>query len=226
MTNPKDQPSQKKHMNIRKNPTSYHHGDLKQALIETGLLVIREQGAHALSLREAARKAGVSEAAPYRHFSNKESLLAAIAEEGFRRLCECITRGVAQAGTDPLARLQALGLSYADFALQETDHFRAMFSSSLVPPHAEKHPSLSEAALLCFKELVKAVEDCQKAGIIEKEADVQMTSARLWGSIHGMTNLLIDQQLSFLGVTREQAHEVILHHLNSHLEGLRTYPGR
>jgi AcrR family transcriptional regulator len=194
ITNNKTKSKPKPVANIKKSPSSYHHGDLKQALIETGLLVIREQGAHALSLREAARKAGVSEAAPYRHFSNKESLLAAIAEEGFRRLKIRMLAGIESAGSEPLAQLHAMSWAYADFALQETDHFQAMFSSSLVPPHAEKHPSLSEMSTSCFTEVVKAVEACQKTGVILKDAHPQATASRLWGSIHGMTILLAGHQ--------------------------------
>jgi hypothetical protein len=114
---------------------------------------------------------------------------------------------------------------YAEFALMETDHFRAMYSSSLVPPHAEKHPSLSQAAISTFEEVVKVVETCQQEGFIAKNADAKFTTARFWGSIHGTTILLVDQQMSFLGVTHPQAQTIIKDQLNSHLEGLRTFTG-
>ncbi len=223
MTTTNSNPKNKAFSHIKKNPSSYHHGDLKQALIETGLLVIREQGAHALSLREAARKAGVSEAAPYRHFANKECLLAAIAEEGYRRLLKRIVDAVASANKDAIEQLHAGCWSYAEFALTETDHFRAMFSSSLVPPHAEKHPSLSEAALLCFKELTKLVETGQKAGLISKDSNTQMTSAHLWGAIHGMTVLIIDQQTSFLGVGPNEARQIVRTQVDLLIEGMRNH---
>jgi len=223
MTNHVPKPKTSPTDRSKKNASTYHHGDLKQALIETGLTVIREQGAHALSLREAARKAGVSEAAPYRHFANKESLLAAIAEEGFKRLHARLVEAKTGSGDDPLVQLHASSWSYVEFALHETDHFRAMYSSSLVPPHAEKHPELSKAALATFEELVKIVEACQKAGLIEKSVDPKVTSSRLWASIHGLTLLLIDQQMAFLGVQSDQARKIVRDQLNSHLEGLRNF---
>jgi len=224
MTNNKPKIKNRTPVSFKKNPSSYHHGDLKKALVETGLLVIKEQGSNALSLREAARKAGVSEAAPYRHFANKESLLAAIAEEGFKRLRARLLEGISAAAGDPLAQLHAVAWGYTQFAMLETDHFRAMFSSSLVPPHAAKHPSLSEAAISNFNELVVVVEDCQKAGIISKSANPKTTASQLWGSIHGMTLLLIDQEMAFLGMNASQAHEIVKNQLSSHLEGLRNYP--
>jgi AcrR family transcriptional regulator len=223
MTNNKPKIKNKIQDHLKKNPSSYHHGDLKKALVETGLLVIKEQGSNALSLREAARKAGVSEAAPYRHFANKESLLAAIAEEGFKRLRARLVEGISAASGDPLAQLHAVAWGYTQFAILETDHFRAMFSSSLVPPHAEKHPALSEAAISNFNELLGVVEACQKEGLISKSAHSKATAARMWASIHGLTLLLIDQELSFLGVNASQAHEIVKDQLNSQLEGLRTF---
>jgi AcrR family transcriptional regulator len=212
-------------LRLKKNPTSYHHGDLRQALIETGLLVIREQGAHALSLREAARKAGVSEAAPYRHFTNKESLLAAIAEEGFKRLHSRLSEAATESQDEPLVQLQSLAWRYVEFALDDTDLFRAMFSSSLVPPHAEKHPTLSQAAIGTFEQVVQVVVACQGSGHIQKAANPKIIATHLWGSIHGMTVLLVDQQMSFLGVTIEQARSIIRAQLDSHLEGLKTFKG-
>jgi AcrR family transcriptional regulator len=224
MTNNKPKAKNKSRDDFKKNTLSYHHGDLKKALVETGLLVIKEQGSNALSLREAARKAGVSEAAPYRHFANKESLLAAIAEEGFKRLRTRLAEGITTASGDPLAQLHAVAWGYTQFAMLETDHFRVMFSSSLVPPHAEKHPSLSEAAISNFNVLVVVVEDCQKTGIISNNANPKTTAAQLWGSIHGMTLLLIDQEMAFLGMNASQAHDIVKNQLNSHLEGLRNFP--
>jgi AcrR family transcriptional regulator len=223
MTSMPTKPDPKSPEPTKKSGTSYHHGDLRKALIKTGLSVIREQGAHALSLREAARMAGVSEAAPYRHFTNKESLLAAIAEEGFKRLHADLLEATQGFPNNPLARLHALADRYVGFALEETDHFRTMYSSSLVPPHAETHPDLSKAALATFDELVKVVEDCQKTGSISSSVDAKVTSTRLWASIYGMTLLLIDQQMAFLGVTVDQSHAIIRDQLDSHLDGLKDF---
>jgi AcrR family transcriptional regulator len=217
--------------NVKGNPnenslskaSAYHHGDLKQALVETGLGIIRKQGAHALSLRAAARKAGVSEAAPYRHFHNKEALLASIAEEGFNRLHQRMVEAIAAAQGDPLAELHAVTWEYAEFVLQETDHFRTMFSSSLTSSHAAKHPGLRKAALQCFEELVGVVRTCQKSHILARNVDAQATAGRLWGSIHGMSILLVDQYMVFLGATPEQTRAFVRQQVDSHLQGLRTF---
>src|SRR6516165_6368759 len=96
----------------RRRRPRYHHGNLPQALRDAALALIIEAGADALTLRGAARRAGVSQAAPYRHFRNKEALLAAVAEEGFRAMAEAMERrGGTQRG-DPAGRLRAPGLAY------------------------------------------------------------------------------------------------------------------
>src|SRR5256885_14536758 len=94
---------------------TYHHGDLRNALIDVALTQIAVEGARALSLREVARAAGVSHTASYRHFPNKESLLAAIAEQGFVMLGDAVGAAVQAHPDDPLAALQASGVAYVEF---------------------------------------------------------------------------------------------------------------
>src|SRR5690606_4666564 len=108
---------------------SYHHGDLRGALLRAASEVLAEQGEAAISLREVARRAGVSHNAPYRHFSDREALLAALAELGFDELLGCM-RGAAQ-GLEPRDGLAALGRCYVGFALQRRGLFRLMFSGAL-----------------------------------------------------------------------------------------------
>src|SRR6267143_2730049 len=92
-------------------PKRYHHGDLPRALLDAALRIVETQGTEALTLRAAARSAGVSQAAPYRHFTNKEAILAAVAEEGFRSLMTAIAHAAVLADS-PLQRLRAVGLAY------------------------------------------------------------------------------------------------------------------
>src|SRR5712692_6190825 len=94
----------------------YHHGDLPRALLDAALRIVEMQGTAALTLRAAARLAGVSQAAPYRHFANKEAILAAVAEDGFRSLMAAMRHAVGAVGDSPLARLRAVGLGYVTFA--------------------------------------------------------------------------------------------------------------
>src|SRR2546430_6260512 len=94
----------------------YHHGDLRRTLIDAALRIVEQVGPGALSLRELARHAGVSHAAPYRHFASREALLAALAAEGFRGLGAEMA-ALASDGGDPLARFAALGLAYVRYAV-------------------------------------------------------------------------------------------------------------
>lgn len=104
----------------------YHHGRLREALLERAAEVIADRGLDALSLRGLARDLGVSHAAPRRHFEDRESLLHALAEEAFRRSVEAMDAGAERAGSDPVARYRALGRSYVAFAQAEPAFFRVM----------------------------------------------------------------------------------------------------
>ena len=105
---------------------AYHHGNLKQALLERAAEVIAEKGLEGLSLRGLARDLDVSHAAPRRHFPDRESLIAAIAKEGFRRIVAAMNAGADAAGPDPVARYRALGRSYVRFANEDPAFFRAL----------------------------------------------------------------------------------------------------
>ena len=105
---------------------AYHHGNLKQALLERAAEVIAEKGLEGLSLRGLARDLDVSHAAPRRHFADREALIAALAKEGFRRILAAMKAGADAAGPDPVARYRALGRSYVRFAREDRAFFRAL----------------------------------------------------------------------------------------------------
>src|SRR3954464_1315173 len=112
----------------RKPRDAYQHGDLRHALIQAGLKLLAEGGAGELSLRAAAELAGVSHAAPYRHFRDKNALVAAIGEEGFRLLTRAMRQEIAAADPgDVLARLRASGRGYVLFAVRHPAYFRTIF---------------------------------------------------------------------------------------------------
>ena len=113
----------------RKRADAYQHGDLRRALIQAGLKLLSEGGVAGLSLRAAAELAGVSHAAPYRHFRDKNALVAAIAEEGFRLLTAEMRAAIVACGSsDLLVRLRAAGSGYVTFALRHPAYFRTIFS--------------------------------------------------------------------------------------------------
>src|SRR6266545_4523126 len=109
-------------------PKPYHHGDLRRVLIDAALQLVGEGGAEAVSVREAARRAGVSPGAPFRHFPSRDALMQAVAEEAQRRFRAEIAAALAAAPGDPLGRFRCLGLAYLRWAMRNPTHF-AIISS-------------------------------------------------------------------------------------------------
>ena len=178
----------------------YHHGDLRRAMIDAALRLVETEGAEALTLRAAARLAGVSQAAPYRHFTNKEALLAAVAEEGFRALGAAM-RGTATESRSPasgmaerdraLERMRALGLGYVGFAVSHPAHFRVMFGREVADRSV--YPALHEAAAKTFRALVEAIAGCQRAGLV-RSGEPEELALTAWASVHGISSLLVAGQ--------------------------------
>src|SRR5499425_1218502 len=120
----------------------YHHDNLREALLEEAVRLIGEAGPGALTLREVARRAGVSHNAPYRHFRDKDDLLAAIAQEGFERLTATIRTAAAKKRI-PFEQLESAGIAYVEFAQAQPEHFSVMFSVDL---RGKRHVSAKAAA--------------------------------------------------------------------------------
>jgi AcrR family transcriptional regulator len=161
----------------------YHHGNLKQALLEAAVELIAETGPRGFTLREAARRAGVSHNAPYRHFRDRNDLLAAVATDGFDRLTRAMARGGRKAG--PLNRLRRSGLAYVDFALRGPQHFAAMFDA---PWNDAEYPECAAAAQRCFQTLLGLVRDCQAAGET-RAGDSERLAYHAWSLVHGIAKL-------------------------------------
>jgi AcrR family transcriptional regulator len=176
----------------RRRRPRYHHGNLPQALRDAALALINEAGADALTLRGAAKRAGVSQAAPYRHFRNKEALLAAVAEEGFRAMADAMGRRAAPHRDEPAGRLRALGRAYVEFATRHPAHFRVMFSR--MPVDRAVHPALEAAATAAYALLMGAIRDCQAAGVV-RAGDPEELALCAWSAVHGLSALVVDGQL-------------------------------
>jgi AcrR family transcriptional regulator len=170
----------------------YHHGNLRDALLQASLGLIREGGIGEFTLREVARRAGVSHAAPYRHFREKAELLAAVAEDGFNRLTAAM-HSAAIKSPDPFGRLQNAGLAYIEFAQQQPEHFLVMFTVDL---NEKLHPSAKAAADRCFAELLGLVTACHYA---QKQKGPPPEAAALiaWTQVHGIAELALRGQLGF-----------------------------
>ena len=199
----------------------YPHGDLRRALLDAALAVLAEGGSAALSLREVARRAGVSHAAPYRHFSSREALLAAVAEEGFRALRSAMLEVMDGRGGGPLDQLLASGVGYVRFAVGHPTHFRVMFGAELVGQ--TDYPSLREAGHAAYALLVSAIEAGQVAGLI-REAPAQHLALTCWSATHGLAMLFVDRQLEFQGVGVDQAELLAQLVVGGLYQGLRVSP--
>jgi AcrR family transcriptional regulator len=172
---------------------TYHHGDLRRALLDASLALVDEAGIGALSLREVARKAGVSHNAPYHHFPDKGSLLAAIAEEGFAELAKEMGEARAAAGADAPARLQACGIAYIRFALRAPTHFRVMFRPELASP--SEHSAVARSSTLALATLVESVVEAQAAGLVPPGEPTPFVLT-CWSCVHGLATLWLDGPLA------------------------------
>ncbi|HHP7244625.1 MAG TPA: TetR/AcrR family transcriptional regulator, partial [Elainellaceae cyanobacterium] len=176
----------------RMKPDTYHHGDLRQALLTAALEWIDDDGIGSLSLRGIARRVGVSHNAPYRHFEDKTALLAAVSEEGFLSLTYALRATLADAPSHPLRRLETIGVAYVQYAVNHAAHYRVMFGPY---QYYDKYPSLTNAANESFMVLVEVIADGQaKNGI--RAGNAKELARVAWSLVHGLSMLLIDGQLS------------------------------
>jgi AcrR family transcriptional regulator len=179
---------------MAKPPRPYHHGNLRRTLLDTALATIARAGLGALSLREVARQAGVTHAAPYRHFRDRDALIVALGVEGFVGLGLEMSRSLDEA-MDPLQRFRALGLAYVRYAVAHPGHFKVMFSPELLTARAT--PELQEAGEPTLQALIETVADAQAAGLF-KRGDSRELSLPAWALVHGLAMLIVDGQLPAL----------------------------
>ncbi|TIL76845.1 MAG: TetR/AcrR family transcriptional regulator [Mesorhizobium sp.] len=192
----------------------YHHGDLRRAVIETALDMLREEKGWQFTLREVARRAGVSHAAPYKHFPDKAALLAEIAMIGFDRLRESLSAAKSEAPKTLRDQITPIARAYVAFGTDNPALYRLMFSAEegkAVGMH------LNERALAVFDVLLEILRRGQAAGSIRKRP-IEGQAAAGWGLIHGMTMLAIDGLL----VPEKVGSAPLDAALNTLLEGLAS----
>jgi AcrR family transcriptional regulator len=196
----------------------YHHGDLRRALIETALAMVTEEGAWNFTLREVARRAGVSHAAPYNHFADKSALLAEVAALGFQALRREMERAARRPRSSRRALL-GIATAYVRFGVEHPAHYRLMFGPELA--EKERYPVLQQASDATFAALTSALERGQAAGDVRRGSVLDQALAS-WSLVHGLTTLLIDQRLSFLGVSTSEAERQARSAGAALFEGLRA----
>ncbi|MCD8520689.1 MAG: TetR/AcrR family transcriptional regulator [Saccharospirillaceae bacterium] len=170
------------------NATSYHHGNLREALLSAAVDSIREQGAENLSLRALARVVGVSQTAPYRHFADKNGLLVELARQTFDELSG-ITSGRIDASLSCADNLLRAGEAYLRYAIANPEKYRLIFGSSIV--HREQYPPLQTAARSAFNVLLQLMADGTRRGEF-LHTDPMILANNCWSSIHGFALLTID----------------------------------
>lgn len=176
-------------MPVRKRPKAYHHGDLREALVAAGTKLLAEKGLDGFTLRQCARRAGVSHAAPAHHFATSSDLLAEIAARGFERFVAALGKAAEDAAGLPLAKLEAMGGAYVTFALANPAVYSLMFrqgAGTLMSPH------LKTAATTAWQQLCDAV-----AAAIgpERGDEVIAKASAVWALVHGTATLMLDRRL-------------------------------
>jgi len=172
----------------------YHHGDLRRALIDEALQVVQQEGPAALSLRALARAAGVSATAVYRHFENKDDLLACIACEGFTSLCAAMeTRLATEPGANTRRRLVLIGEAHVDYAIAHPGHYRLMFGKRMIGRAA--YPQLAAAASASYGMLSQCVADAVADAALPA-LPVPLLSTLCWSLVHGLATLNNDNLLT------------------------------
>jgi AcrR family transcriptional regulator len=191
---------------IKKPAGQFHHGTLADALVEAALRLSETQGPTAWTVREAARLAGVSAGAPYKHFADRAALVAAVAERGFGELDA--TLEAASAGQPhPLLKLRAIGQAHLGFALERPARYRLMFGAEA--PEKGRHEGLHRAATIVFQRVVGVVQACQGAGVV-RAGDPHLVALGLFASTHGLAEVVMTGQLDGMGIPAAQQEVGVL----------------
>ncbi len=201
-------------------PRSYHHGNLKEVLLEAARALIEQYGPAGFSLTEAARLAGVSPAAPYRHFRDREALLGEVARSGFDRFAARLDMAWNNGVPTPFAAFDALGRAYLAFAREEPASYAVMFEAGLQPQDAARMPGATKS----FDVLHKAAAALCR-GLPEKERPpVRLMSLHIWAISHGVATLFAQGGESKPKSVPMSAEEILESAMLIYLRGLGILP--
>jgi AcrR family transcriptional regulator len=184
----------------------YHHGNLRESLLESAIDLIAEVGPAGFNLRELARRTGVSHNAPYRHFRDKSELLATVAAQGFRELNEAMLEGGASEST-PIGQLKRSGYAYVAFALRRPEHFAVMFDA----PGIAGDPVGAQAGAVAFATLAGFIVRCESEGQLPPGGS-EYRALLAWSLVHGIAKLALANRLPF------RSHDQILQFAVSAIE--------
>jgi len=171
---------------------AYHHGDLERSLVEAALVTIREEGVQALTLRSVGARLGVSRTALYRHFDDKQALLARVAAEGFKRFHEALATAVARASAKRANPMPAMAAAYMRFALSNPSHYQTMFSGVLTD--WTRYPELVRHAEGAFNVLLDTIRGEQQQKRMAPGDPLDLAEIT-WALSHGLATLGLARQL-------------------------------
>ena len=196
----------------RKAPGDYHHGNLRRALLDAAGQILAEHPAEPLTMREAARRVGVDHRAAYRHFADRDALLAAVAEEGHADLAAAMAAGLASGGATARARLLALARAYVRFAHREPGRYQVMMGPRERSRFLATDAAVDRAFAVIQDEIARGIAAGELAA-----ADALVPAAALWSSMHGVAHLSIARRLWF---RRERLDELTDRLIGHVLDGL------
>jgi AcrR family transcriptional regulator len=204
----------------RKTPdkAAYHHGNLREALVTQGLALLEEEGLGALTMREIARRTGVTQTAPLHHFEGKTGLLAAIAARGFRMLLDARMQALKDQ-REPADRLMAVMLAYVDFARAHPVLFHLMHGPEI--PDKTAYPELNEAAIRSYGLLEAAVADylLAREGNMDRRREATLAA---WTACHGLAHIMTSPQNTPSHVLRKDPQGIARTIFGMFMKGLAT----
>ncbi len=198
---------------------TYHHGDLRAALLDEAAAMIVEGGIANVTMREIGRRLGVSRAAPYRHFASKTELLVAVAAGGFYRLRERLQAVDAANPRSGVERLRRIGEEYVRFAIENPAHYRLMYGREALA--RRDRPELREAANAIFEQLVVVFQAHQRTGGLKRQ-DPRLQAYVAWSAVHGLASLWNDGQI----MATDDIDRLIDQTTHALLDGMRARPKR
>lgn len=200
----------------------YHHGDLKNALLAAAAALLAQRGAEALSLREISQSAGVSHAAAYRHYADKQALLADLAEAGFRELDAVQREARAATAGGPLEQLKACGRAYVAFGVQQPRLLQLMFGGVITDCAA--HAGLVAASGQLAQTLADIVAEGQACGEL-RGGDLRDLTLSAWSLVHGLAVLIVGRRIAGIGSDAAAVQQAAAQCTALLIEGLRARPG-
>ena len=201
---------------------AYHHGDLRRVLVDAAFELVGEGGAEAVSVREAARRAGVSPGAPFRHFANRDALLAAVAEEAQRRFRAEIERALAKApADDPLQRFRCLGLAYLRWAIRNPTHFEVISSRRFFDHDKSATVSADNAEVIGLTERI--LQDAHAGGQLGT-SDLKQVLIAGRALVYGFARMAIDGHFPRWRVANGEVDRTAEAILDLFISGIARHP--